>query len=659
MSEPKYRDWILETIDSLRSRKARPDLDRICRMVRRRHGPDPDRTREELEKLIQDQTVLKVSYKGSISYRNAAKVQRKSRKKSDLTPGSGVSAGGGEAEGEKSKHASLNNNGDSAHSFSDQEEEENGDREEDSVSEPSECTDPRPETPIITSDKKQNILPRNSGNGPGGCLSCGATDCAAGSGCGEKASASKDKRLGEGGHEGVGRSSPLAGHHDIKPGHNGSGVPGKATGVLGGAGEGEEMEGNSRRSGGVAADTEHKTCPGSVSFSSSTNSHIPRPKHYQPIQPKIRVGEGGGNPGQGVGGSGQISSDLGDRLIASVRSLAEENRASALRGETRGGHKPLGLKEILGYLASQDGMSSEGKLTRNRVKVVLEKEVERGRLRRTRCGNITLPVRGVEAAAKPTDRLLKSALQDMHIGKKATDEEPMEITSVKEEEEEEDDEDEDKATGDAKDGEQSDTQTSGDEEDSKGSTAPVDPVPMETEPENSDDIAGGSKAQAGVKRPEHTAETTSSDQTRADAEDQNGVQSESCGHTSSVRNQPCVARKTDVGVSSCLLTPTASPSDSGRTTDRGINGGVFVKSELGSLNPVNWTVSDVVSYFTSAGFPEQALAFRTQEIDGKSLLLMQRNDVLTGLSIRLGPALKIYERHVKVLQRTHFEEDDC
>uniref|UniRef100_A0A3P9B7K3 SAM domain-containing protein n=1 Tax=Maylandia zebra TaxID=106582 RepID=A0A3P9B7K3_9CICH len=66
-----------------------------------------------------------------------------------------------------------------------------------------------------------------------------------------------------------------------------------------------------------------------------------------------------------------------------------------------------------------------------------------------------------------------------------------------------------------------------------------------------------------------------------------------------------------------------------------------------STKNVNWTVSDVVSYFTAAGFPEQAAAFRTQEIDGKSLLLMQRNDVLTGLSIRLGPALKIYERHVK------------
>jgi hypothetical protein len=117
---------------------------------------------------------------------------------------------------------------------------------------------------------------------------------------------------------------------------------------------------------------------------------------------------------------------LGERLIASVRRLAEQNRASALRGETRGGHKPLGLKEILVYLTSQDGLSSEGKLTRNRVKVVLEREVARGRLRRTRCGNITLPVRGVEAAPTPAkppgpaNRLLKSALQDKHIGNKVT-----------------------------------------------------------------------------------------------------------------------------------------------------------------------------------------------------------------------------------------------
>ena len=38
-----------------------------------------------------------------------------------------------------------------------------------------------------------------------------------------------------------------------------------------------------------------------------------------------------------------------------------------------------------------------------------------------------------------------------------------------------------------------------------------------------------------------------------------------------------------------------------------------------------------------------------QEIDGKSLLLMKRSDVLTGLSLKLGPALKIYT-HIQRLQ---------
>lgn len=97
------------------------------------------------------------------------------------------------------------------------------------------------------------------------------------------------------------------------------------------------------------------------------------------------------------------------------------------------------------------------------------------------------------------------------------------------------------------------------------------------------------------------------------------------------------------------------------TEESHINGGsddFSVKKEKMSQNLLQWTVADVASYFSAAGFPEQAMAFRSQEIDGKSLLLMQRSDVLTGLSIRLGPALKIYERHVKVLQRTHFLEFD-
>lgn len=67
-----------------------------------------------------------------------------------------------------------------------------------------------------------------------------------------------------------------------------------------------------------------------------------------------------------------------------------------------------------------------------------------------------------------------------------------------------------------------------------------------------------------------------------------------------------------------------------------------------------WSISDVVDFFTSAGFSEQAAAFRDQEIDGKSLLLMKRSDVLTGLSIKLGPALKIH-RHVQRLQMAGME----
>lgn len=118
MSESKYREWILDTIDSLRSRKARPDLERICRMVRRRHGSEPDRTCAELEKLILEQTVLKVNYKGSISYRNAAKVQRRSRKKDDVSL---TTAARRSAAVEEASHSDLSN-GDSAFGAADPDE---------------------------------------------------------------------------------------------------------------------------------------------------------------------------------------------------------------------------------------------------------------------------------------------------------------------------------------------------------------------------------------------------------------------------------------------------------------------------------------------------------------------------------------------------------
>lgn len=88
-------------------------------MVRRRHGSEPDRTSAELEKLIQEQTVLKVNYKGSVSYRNAAKVQRRSRKKDDGT----LAAAARRSAVEDASHSDLSN-GDSAFGAVDPDEED-------------------------------------------------------------------------------------------------------------------------------------------------------------------------------------------------------------------------------------------------------------------------------------------------------------------------------------------------------------------------------------------------------------------------------------------------------------------------------------------------------------------------------------------------------
>ncbi|XP_051993877.1 sterile alpha motif domain-containing protein 1-like [Xyrauchen texanus] len=602
MSEPKYRQWILETIDSLRSRKARPDLERICRMVRRRHGSDPDQTRAELEKLIEEQTVLKVSYKGSISYRNAAKVQRKCRKRMEQTSGSGESVR------EQTKHA----NGDSAHSFTDHGECEDRHPEDRGVSA---CPDHLPQTSLYTLEGGEKDLP--SGN----WFSCGATGSSVGS---VNASASKDDRL------------------IARAGGSGSALRGDASSACIRP-DGENTLGVGHEEGNE--DQEQKTC-------SSVNS--PPPRNKLPASPKPK--------GSGTR-SCETSADLGDRLVVAVRSLSERLQR---------GHEPLALKDILGHLGTQSGMPGE-KLTRNRVKVVLEREIEMGRLRRSRLGHITLPARGM-GAAKPSARLLKSALQDGHLAKK-------------EEEERMETEGEEEGTKENSVSTAEDVPKTVTDEGPTGVEACTDhtSTDMEVEADN-----GNSLRMTSEGKPQLTQPLESSNQSAVQQEVDVGgseentmsVESEDAGFENSavtpdllhpstedhviVMSEPVKAPLSiplrncsgcKMEVSSCLLTPSASP---GAAEERGMNEGIggFVKLESNGLNPADWTVADVASYFTAAGFPEQALAFRTQEIDGKSLLLMQRNDVLTGLSIRLGPALKIYERHVKVLQRTHFQDDE-
>ncbi|XP_035390434.1 atherin isoform X2 [Electrophorus electricus] len=640
MSEPRYREWILETIDSLRSRKARPDLERICRMVRRRHGSDPDRTRAELDKLIQEQTVLKVSYKGSISYRNAAKVQRKCRKKVDQTNDS--SSGSCESVGEQTKHANFNNDGDSAHSPTDQEECE--DKEPDPPG-ASPCCDLLSQTSRSTKEKEK-ILSPVSGNS---FVSCGATSSSVAGGCGVKASAAKDRGLIS--QAGGNRSSPCRESGTTERDASDALSPSKRV-------EGEDTlcfghEGGEGK--------ERKTCS---SASSAISSQAQRNKQSVQLKPKLKVGAKGSGNGSEI--PDQTSADLGDRLVAAVRSLSERNRGSvAIRG-----HALLGLKEILGYLSTQAGQTEE-KLTRNRVKVVLEREIEKGRLRRTRLGHITVPARGM-GAAKPSARLLKSALQDRHLVKKEEGKEAELMEAESEGHEKMEVERELTTLADPQVGvaglahgplslspEMRPCDVSHPAMMSEEKFQPVS-LPSPLSPKHSihqeaescgsegPTLMQVSSASIGCFREEQRSSTPAPPCSPTQAI----VMTDSVKVPSSIPIKNYC--KMEVAVSSCLLTPSASP---GVAEERGINGGVFVKSESSAVNPVDWTVADVASYFTAAGFPEQALAFRTQEIDGKSLLLMQRNDVLTGLSIRLGPALKIYERHVKVLQRTHFQDD--
>uniref|UniRef100_A0A8D1XEV8 Atherin n=1 Tax=Sus scrofa TaxID=9823 RepID=A0A8D1XEV8_PIG len=399
-ASPHYQEWILDTIDSLRSRKARPDLERICRMVRRRHGPEPERTRAELEKLIQQRAVLRVSYKGSISYRNAARVQPPRRG----------------------------------------------------------ATPPPPAPP-----QQQQPPPPQPQQPP---------------------------------------------------------------------------EGGAARAGGPA--------------------------------------------------------------------------------------RPVSLREVVRYLGGSGGAG--GRLTRGRVQGLLEEEAAaRGRLERTRLGAPVVP-RGDRPGRAPPAASARASRS-----KRGGEERVLE-----KEEEEEDDEDEDD-----------------EDEVSEGSEVPEGDRPAGAQHHQLNGERGPQSAKERVKEWTPCGPHQGQDEGRGPAPG------------SGTRQVFSMATMNKEGGSASSATGPDSPSPvplpPGKPALPGADGTPFGcpsgRKEKPS-DPVEWTVTDVVEYFTEAGFPEQATAFQEQEIDGKSLLLMQRTDVLTGLSIRLGPALKIYEHHIKVLQQGHFEDED-
>lgn len=67
------REWILEAINHLKHRKARPDLSRISLRMKRKHQIHFAQTKKLLESLIESGIVVKAVYKNNTSYRDVSK----------------------------------------------------------------------------------------------------------------------------------------------------------------------------------------------------------------------------------------------------------------------------------------------------------------------------------------------------------------------------------------------------------------------------------------------------------------------------------------------------------------------------------------------------------------------------------------------------------
>lgn len=73
------------------------------------------------------------------------------------------------------------------------------------------------------------------------------------------------------------------------------------------------------------------------------------------------------------------------------------------------------------------------------------------------------------------------------------------------------------------------------------------------------------------------------------------------------------------------------------------------KEIIGLVPDVSKWSCDQLSDFVKEFFPVEAKILREQEIDGASLLLLSRSDVITGLKLKLGPAIRLYN-FITILQ---------
>ncbi|XP_074475560.1 histone acetyltransferase KAT6B isoform X2 [Sebastes fasciatus] len=70
LANPLYTEWILEAIQKIKRQKQRPSEERICHAVATSHGLDKKTVLEQLGLSVHDGSILKVTNKGSASYKD-------------------------------------------------------------------------------------------------------------------------------------------------------------------------------------------------------------------------------------------------------------------------------------------------------------------------------------------------------------------------------------------------------------------------------------------------------------------------------------------------------------------------------------------------------------------------------------------------------------
>lgn len=62
-----------------------------------------------------------------------------------------------------------------------------------------------------------------------------------------------------------------------------------------------------------------------------------------------------------------------------------------------------------------------------------------------------------------------------------------------------------------------------------------------------------------------------------------------------------------------------------------------------TLDPDNWTVDDVVQFLTLNDCTAHCDAFASSNVNGKRMLELTKDDIITLLGMKVGPALKIFD----------------